>query len=232
MMRPRVTSRIPEEVKMEPRNNGEKRLPRHCVLMKVGSHGDESFDAILDRKAKEAAKVGYMLWGYSGTLLDARRVREYLGSVAEPGLAPQLLLIETSSPFFNSPHQSAVFSLDRALWFHLPSGVGTRGCDKAIICASLRRTSFDLDLSLYQVAIGPSQGRLVSSYLKSRTDKVCAALSDQGRAESPTLVRVSWVAEILAPYSVYLKTRPPEQMTLLSPPVDDNLGVFSGSRKA
>jgi hypothetical protein len=199
--------------------------------MKVGSHGDESFETNLDRKARESSAVGFMLWGYSGTLLDARRVREYFECKAKSEFVPQLLLIETSSPFFNSPHHSAMFSLDRISWFYLPKGVGTRGCDKAIICTNLRRASFDLDLSQYRVATGPSREKPVSTYLKSRTDKVCAELSKQKDAENPVIVRVSWIAEILAPYAVYLGTQAPKQMRLISPSVDENLGVLSGNKR-
>ena len=191
-----------------------------CVLMKVGSHGDESFKEIIERKLREQEKCGFMLWGYSGNLMDAFMTRNHLKSKWKNGKKPVILMIETKSPFRNSPIKSTVFSLDKRYWHKLPENAFTTGCDKAIICKGLKEVNFQLNLVSYKVSVGLSKGRILNDYMKHRTDKACAEFFDPPEYTKADFVTVNWIAEIIPPFAVYLKDRAPAQRTLFNKIVD------------
>jgi hypothetical protein len=206
---------------------GEMVALKTCVLMKVGSHGNESFSEIIDRKKKEQKAAGFMLWGYSGNLLNAKLVADYLQSRWKLGERLLLLMIETNSPFKNNPVRSIAFSIDSHSWYNLPNGVATSGCDKAIVCSNLTKVDSYFNLSLYKVAVGPSSGKNLSSYLKNRTDKACAMFSYSLEEIETHEVVISWAAEIVPPFAVYLTDRSNVQTSLFTPSTDKSLGVLA-----
>jgi len=198
-----------------------------CILMKVGSHGIESFSDILHRKEKENKNHGFMLWGYSGNLLNATETRKYFESQKTLSKKFFIFMIETKSPFRNSPEKSKYFSIDRSTWYELPEGLYTTGCDKAVICKNLNKTEFKFDLSKFLVASGASKGKNAGSYLKFRTDKACIEFSNSEIKKDPVFVTINWVAEILPPYTVYLSKNDIIQHNLFSTKINKSrLGVF------
>ncbi|MCX6168706.1 MAG: hypothetical protein NTX65_05180 [Ignavibacteriales bacterium] len=205
-----------------------KTYPVHsCILMKVGSHGAESFTEILNRKKSEHISYGFMLWGYSGNLLNVIDTRKHFESKTKLGNKFFIFMIETKSPFKNSPVRSKYFSLDKMRWFALPQNLFTTGCDKAIICRNLTKSNFQFDLSKYSVASGASKGKNASEYLKFRTDKACIELSGHTDNSDPSFITVSWVAEILPPYAIHMKKDETFQQNLFSDKIPKSkLGVF------
>jgi hypothetical protein len=206
---------------------GGKRIKANVfVFMKVGSHGDESFDEILERKSREQSSAKFMLWGYSGMLLNPIHLSRYLKTVWDDGYHPLLLMQETKSPFKNNPVRSTHFSINKIDWLPLPSNVWTCGCDKAIVCRNLSRVDFEINLADYRVAIGPSNGKSLSDYLRFRTDKACARHDAEQNGEA-TMAPIAWVAEILPPFAIYLSNSPTNQFRLLKMPADnDELGIL------
>lgn len=207
---------------------GTELIPaRTCVFMKVGSHGNEDFQEIIERKIKEQETAGFMLWGYSGILLKAKPVADFLKSRWGLGERLLLLMVETSSPFKNSPVESTAFSIDGHTWYHLPEGVATRGCNKAIVCDKLTEVDISVDLSLYKIAVGPSSGKALSSYLRYRTDKACAIFSGPSLDIPVNWAVINWVAEIVPPFALYLNNKTNVQASLFTPPTDESLGFLA-----
>jgi hypothetical protein len=66
-----------------------------------------------------------------------------------------------------------------------------------------------LPLEKTRVAVGPSMGTLGKKYIAGRVDKACLDLSEQ--IDIPTApeeehnIQISLVAELCAPYAVFLK---------------------------
>ena len=181
------------------------------IIMKVGSHGDESFEQIINRKNCEQEKVGFMLWGYSGNFLDVIQTRKFLNS-NNPTRA-FILMSNTKSPFKNNPIRSNFFSLDKEKWNRLPEFLFTSGCDKAVVCRNLIPTDFNINLSNFRVAVGPSKGKLLSDYLKYRVDKACVYFSPNKQQNNKNIIKINWIAEILPPYTIYLSNSLPPQIS-------------------
>ena len=196
------------------------------VFMKVGSHGDESYQQILARKNSEEQRYGFMLWGYSGTLLNPKSLVHGLESNYREGEKPLLLMSETKSPFRNNPVESLHVSTDKILWHPLPKGLGTKGCDKALICRGLRPIDVDINFSNYAVATGPSKGRPLSEYVRHRTDKACATYDGSSPNVKAKIIKVTWLAELLPPFAVYLSSDIRRQKSLFHGQRYRELGVI------
>jgi len=204
-------------------HNTQNYLLDSFIIMKVGSHGKESFQEIIERKNKEQLNTGFMLWGYSGNLLDVIETRNFFSN-QEKG-RKFILMSETKSPFQNSPEKSSFFSLNKIDWHELPKSLYTTGCDKTVICRNLVKTNLYLDISLFVVATGPSKGKKLSEYLRFRTDKACAVFKNGIIKSQESLIQIDWIAEILPPYTIFLSKNKPLQSNLFIEDTD-SLGVF------
>ncbi len=79
------------------------------------------------------------------------------------------------------------------------------GSKYAIICGALKSCDFMLDLNNYVIPIGNSKGKLLSEYIKARVDKACGQYKDNWESLTPNLVKISYYAEIISLYAVYVK---------------------------
>jgi len=70
---------------------------------------------------------------------------------------------------------------------------------------NLRACDLDLDLAQYAVAVGPSQGRLLRTFLRGRVDKVCAVRMSAAGTDATTLVKAVLIADLVEPYAVFLR---------------------------
>jgi len=201
------------------------------VFMKVGSHGDEKFQEIIRRKKREEHLSGFMLWGYAGNLLDAFDLSLYLKTNWQRGKRIFIAMSETKSPFRNYPIRSKSFSIDKHIWYQLPKNVYTYGCDKAIICKGLEHVKIKIDLAAFSVSVGPSKGKNLSEYIKYRTDKACAEYCNYSKNIKPSFIDINWIAEIVAPFAVYLDNYLPVQASLASIETNSSeLGVLSPNK--
>jgi hypothetical protein len=174
--------------------------PSRLIVMKVGVHMGEPWEAILDRKLAEEQAAGVAHWGYGGSVCHPiTQVQPF----AMHGGPVSVLMVRTTSDFRGSSAWATAASSDGRSWKPLPQGVCTSG-RYALVLRSLHRTSEELDVGAYEVAIGPQRGTPLTRYLRGRVDKACARL-----ASVPGDAHPLWAvarAELVAPYAVLLRT--------------------------
>jgi len=181
------------------------------VFMKVGTHAQETLEAILERKRREIADAGFALWGYGGgTCHPQTMVQPFAKSFAKKGRAIYLCMEEMESRHFAEPLRAEQSSADGLSWSDIPIAINVLGSRYAMVIRKLRNEEFDLPLSQTRVAIGNSQGKPGHLYVNGRVDKACLEVVVEagiiGGAEKVT--RIGLVAELAPPYAVFLRNRP------------------------
>jgi len=179
----------------------------HLILMKVGFHGVESLERIIDRKLREQDELGFCYWGYGGSLCHpVKAIRPYVAQVATSGAPIDVAFLATPSPFHaESEFPANEYSLDGASWSALHPAVSVFASTSALVLKSLRRQSLTLDISQYRVAFGPSKGRLATEYLRYRVDK--ALLRREPSVLPPFEVKVAFTAQLADPYATLVRLR-------------------------
>jgi hypothetical protein len=175
------------------------RLSR-VLVMKVGVHLSEPWEAIVERKLLEEETAGVIYWGYGGSVCHPlTQVQPF----AEHGSPVTILMIRTKSDFVGRSVPAVAASRDGRSWGPIPEGVTTSG-RYALILRSLRTTTEHLDLGAYEVAIGPKEGTPLTHYLRGRVDKACARVASVplGSDRRSVVLR----ADLVAPYAMVLKT--------------------------
>lgn len=178
----------------------------NILLMKVGTHGDETFDSIIKRKKCES-RNGVFYWGYGGTLCHPfKQVQPFARDITSKGGKVFLVMSFTPSPFKSKPTPATHLSLDNISWHPIPAHVHITGSKYALVCKNIRLIDEDIDLTKFVVAIGPSKGKLLANHLKGRVDKACAKLSIESKAakDQPKLIKISYIAELVKPFAVVL----------------------------
>lgn len=171
--------------------------------MKVGPHGDETLSEIFQRKILEEAESvhGYAYWGYGGAVCHPTRQVQPFASIARGEVG--VIFIETTSNPFLPPTVATQLSVDSVKWLPISSGRVTSS-KWALTLHELRLVNTEIDLAEFEVAIGPSEGRILSDYLKGRCDKGCVRRREQAGLP-PYQVRVIATARLCPPYAVFLK---------------------------
>ena len=176
------------------------------ILMKIGYHVNETLEEIITRKQKEQSICGKIFWGYGGTLCHPiTQVVPFMQKVIQKDIiTPVFAMSFTPSRFNTTLRTSQEYSLDGKIWNTLPTGVMVTTSKQAIVCRNLQRVDQALNLSKYEVAVGPSKGKPLSKYLSYRTDKACAILSEKSNSNNKVL-KINYIAEIIEPYAVCLR---------------------------
>lgn len=176
------------------------------VIMKAGFHINETFEEIITRKQREEAISGKVFWGYGGTVCHPlTQVIPFVEeAIQKYNAVPVLALTFTRSPFATSFRTAGHYSVNGKIWNPLPYGVIVTSSRYAIVCRSLRRVDRELNLSEYEVAVGPSKGKPLSVYFRHRVDKACAVFSE-ARTSTCKVLKINYVAEIVEPYAVCLR---------------------------
>jgi len=90
------------------------------IVMKVGVHLSEPWEAIVERKLAEERVAGVVYWGYGGSVCHPiTQVQPF----AEQGSPVQVLMIRTRSDFLGTATPAIAASKDGASWEHIPAGV-------------------------------------------------------------------------------------------------------------
>lgn len=179
-------------------------FPQALVFMKVGFHGDEDLEAILKRKAEEEAISGVVFWGYGGTLCHpTRQIRPFAERCKDMGLSVSVVMASTHSKFNVEPTAAKEFSEDGLVWQPLPHEVKVIASRHALIMRDLKLCQIELDLNSYVVAIGQSEGRRFSEYIRGRVDKGCAISSIPTLPRKP--IAVAFTGVLVSPYAVFVR---------------------------
>jgi hypothetical protein len=173
--------------------------------MKVGTHGDEELSAIVERKRREELRGGLCFWGYGGVSCHPLNQVQIHARQADGKVT--CLFIRTMSNPRLSITRSAEYSIDGNIWEPLPTGHVVTSSKWAITLSNLRFASHQIDLMSYVISVGPSAGKSLGEYLRGRSDKACAELVSQSRDKNnqQRLVSVALVADLVAPYAVFLR---------------------------
>jgi len=177
------------------------------LFMKVGTHAQESLDAILARKTKEIEDAGVAFWGYGGnTCHPETMVQPFAKSFHERSGVVYLCMHPMESRHFAPQVGADEYSIDGITWRPVPKGVNILGSRYALVIKNLRRDEFDLPLSATKVAVGNSMGARGSNYISGRVDKACLEVTeDLSMVHDESRVRIGLVAELVDPYAVYLR---------------------------
>lgn len=178
----------------------------NIIFMKYGVHASESIESIVKRKMEEIEQCKKMFWGYGGVLCHPlNQVQPFLKENVVRKEKTYLLLSKTDSELNNVPQIANIYSCDKTNWKPIPKGIKVLGSKYAIVCGSIEQCDFNLDLSSYIVSVGNSKGRMLSQYIHGRVDKACGRYNKDISNVESRIVNITLYAEIVYPYSVFLK---------------------------
>jgi len=181
------------------------------LFMKIGIHAREPLEQIIERKLREIDDVGMAFWGYGGsTCHPTSMVQPFAQEQAVQNHPIHLVMQKMESNHWAEPVPADEYSIDGHEWLAIPRGVEVRGSRYALIINNLRETDLQLPLARAQVALGPSQGKPALNYIAGRVDKACLTLSenvDLPLEEGEPATPIGLVAELKAPYAVFLRNR-------------------------
>jgi hypothetical protein len=172
------------------------------IVMKVGFHAEEELDQILRRKQNEIADGSYCLWGYGGSACHPiTQVQPFVKRTA----SLEVLFVPTTSRPKLGTLTSTSFSEDGTQWKVIPGHCHVSASKYALVLDHIELVDEVVDLSQFEIAIGPSEGRPASGYLLGRVDKACVrrSFSAAGRVAAPH--RVLARARLAPPYGVLLR---------------------------
>lgn len=185
------------------------KLGSSVLFMKVGKHAQESLADIIARKSKEIDQAGFSLWGYGGSSCHpTSMVQPFAAAAAERGQQIHLVMEAMDSKHDADPLCSAEYSPDRDTWLQIPDAIEVRGSHFALAIRNLRMEEFTLALNQTRVALGRSEGKLGSRYIKGQCDKACLEVLEKPELvnESAQVDRaITLVADLVDPYAVFLR---------------------------
>ena len=182
--------------------------PLHAIIfMKIGYHADEDLAQILARKKREEEECGVIFWGYGGNACHpTNQVLPFVSHAIAAQQRPVLAMKVTQSRFSGECRFATEFSVDGVDWNPLPPGAIVKGSRYALICRNIQQVDAQLNLAEYTVAIGPSVGKQLNSYLRYRVDKACAWFTgDSSSDDGLHTADISYVADLVEPYAVFVR---------------------------
>jgi hypothetical protein len=175
------------------------------LFMKVGLHAGESFDRILERKRMEYQRAGVIFWGYGGgTCHPVHVVQPFAKMKLEVGQNVYIVMDEIDSHHTPTKILAEEYSVDGIHWKPIPAGVEVRSSRYALVLGELQEDDLNINLSEYEVAVGPSMGKVASDYIRGRVDKVCLTRRQED-SKTEELKTVHHMAKIVNPYAVFLR---------------------------
>ena len=184
-------------------------MPEAFIFMRVGNHAGETFESILERKQREFEEAGRIFWGYGGTTLHPiKHVQPFAKlCVAQEG-SIRIVMEPIDSKAAPNVLPANEFSVDGVNWEPIPTGIEVTGSRFAIVLDEITPGQLDLNLSDFEVGIGPSRGRNAAQYVKGRVDKGCFVSKQTRDSDLNTqerIVPIGFQARLLEPYAVMLR---------------------------
>lgn len=183
--------------------------PGDAVLyMKVGTHASEPLDEIVERKRREIRESGYSLWGYGGNTCHPRTmVQPFAARHASAGRVIRLCMQPMESKHFADRIRADEYSVDGKTWEPVPEAINVVGSRYGLRIRTLEEVDLKLDLEKTEVGVGRSKGRRGRAYIQGRVDKACLEVVDDGHDNDDQGIFIRLIAEMEAPYAVFLRTR-------------------------
>lgn len=178
------------------------------LFMKVGTHANEPLEEIIERKQQEICDAGFAMWGYGGNTCHPRTMVRPFAAAHGHGKPIRLVMEPMESKHFAEQVRADEYSPDGIQWREVPHGINVLGSRHALCIGNLRQVDLELDLAETTVAVGNSQGRSGRDYVQGRVDKAC--LEVVGPSEDSRAVKIGLVADLVAPFAVFLRNLDPD----------------------
>lgn len=180
------------------------------IYLKAGATNGLSIASLVAQKSNEIVDLGSALWAYGGnTCHPTSMVQPFADFHKRRGKPIRLLIEDISTEKYVKPYCALEASCDGVDWTEIPDDVNVLGSRYAFVVGSLLRSSMTLPLHRTVVAIGPSAGRLGSSYVAGRVDMACLTMlgkNEVSEASPPNCERkIQFVGTLLSPYAVFLR---------------------------
>jgi len=178
------------------------------IYMKVGTHAQESLEAIIKRKQQEIEEAGYALWGYGGnTCHPVRMVQPFAREYVKRDGVIYLCMQPMDSRHRAPPARAAEASSDGITWEPIPSSINVLGSRFALAIDDLRAEEFELALADTRVGIGNSQGRRGDLYVSRRVDKACLEITEPSSdpSDERRTVQIGLVGRLIEPFAVIVR---------------------------
>jgi hypothetical protein len=171
------------------------------LFMKAGPHSGNSLEKIIKMKMEELNRFGKFYWGYSGTLCHPYRVQRFVQANRDTQV--MLILSPTKSAYkVENFKKIREYSIDNKKWKRLPQGIYLWNCKFAVVASNLKQVDQYINLNEYYVTT--TQGScLLGKYLRYRVNKACALFRET--SSQPCLVKVSYIAELVYPFCIFLR---------------------------
>jgi hypothetical protein len=181
------------------------------LFMKIGTHANEDLESIISRKTKEIEDTGYGMWGYGGNTCHPSSMVQPFAEIFDKRQQPiHLVMQKMTSRHFAEKVRADEFSADNVNWTSIPDTIHVLGSRFALVIKSLEQCEMTLPLNQTRVPVGRSMGRIGSRYLRGQADKACLEVLDRPEAVNegdPKEIAISLVAELAAPYAVFLRNK-------------------------
>lgn len=178
-------------------------MPKTAILMKIGFHGTEELNEIMERKRAEIMETGYCFWGYGGTLCHPlKAIQPFIDSLHQNSI--EVLFVLTPSLFHSDKLDASEYSIDGISWQGMPRDIRVSASKFALVIKDLKETDSSINTSSYEIAIGPSQGKPLPTYLRGRVDKALITIS-KIKPNEHNLIPVAFRATLVPPYAVLLR---------------------------
>lgn len=179
------------------------------LFMKIGVHAQEPLESIIARKNREIEDAGFAMWGYGGNTCHPRTmVQPFAIEFAERGRPIVLCMQEMNSRHMAEQLRAEQFSADGFTWEKMPSAINVIGSRYALKITNLRAERHSLPLAQTRVAVGRSVGKLGARYIVGQVDKACLQVTDApevGNADESKPIQIDLVADVVAPYAVFVR---------------------------
>jgi hypothetical protein len=177
--------------------------------MKVGTHGEETLEQIVDRKTREIARNGYTLWGYGGNTCHPTSIVQPFAQEFQRDGHLSLLMEPTHANHFAVTKTAAEYSEDGVVWEEIPPEIEVKGSRYALVIDELVHVDMELPLEATVVPIGPNTGRRGDHYVVGLVDKACLTVVEEQRIADQDHGgqhrQISLRARIRAPFAVFLR---------------------------
>ncbi len=174
------------------------------LFMKVGTHANEPLDSIIERKRREIEHAGLSMWGYGGnTCHPLTMVQPFVAAHVSRHRPIRLCMQPMNSRHFADQIRAEEYSVDGVQWEAIPDAIDVLGSRYALCIRDLQAVDTRLALQDTRVAVGNSRGRSGDAYISGHVDKAC--LEVVGDGDEGDSVPIGLVAELVAPYAVFLR---------------------------
>ena len=183
--------------------------PGAFIYMKVGPHGGETLDKILDRKGGELEKAGKIFWSYGGRgpLHPTTQVQPFSKEWTQKQGSVYLLmerLNSTGRSYGLRAGTARHYSEDRdGERKPVPEGILTAP-PFALVLGEITSVDWELDLRDFKVGIGGKKGKNATYYIGNQVDKGCLVAARSTAGCPSKRVSIGYQARLLDPYAVFL----------------------------